>query len=366
MYKLFIDKLKCIKPDDPTEDECRLDIYVDGSLFRTLKKSMKKSNTWEINQSIYFNHFVQITLTDEDNVKDDFLGAHMIPAVELAHSSYKFQLDNADYTLWLKVTIETGVIDPIEEAITEFENSPVPDKMWWKNIAKADLIADMRDKIKHPHHVSQNNYNLCGPAVIVYELAKRSKLRYVDFCRKLYETNAYTSRDITVTASATLLNSNFSSDISPADWMLMTALRETENDVFEIDENMSGLAALTPSYDIETWTKNILCFNSVEEINCNIIQDIKALREARNVVSRGGVAFLLNNSRLVGNTNPSAEHLPTHWVSLLGGVKIDLKNKLDLGDGIIEFRCYTWGKEEKYVVNEGDFRKHFYGAVTGE
>ncbi|MBD2694585.1 hypothetical protein [Anabaena catenula] len=80
-----------------------------------------------------------------------------------------------------------------------------------------------------------------------------------------------------------------------------------------------------------------------------------ALKKGRDVVNKGGVAFLLVDASII-KSQSSIINYPDHWVSLLGNVSIRSDN--------FKFNIYTWGEERTFDKNEEAFEDLMWGVVT--
>lgn len=81
-YVARLETLTCHITEDAGEDECRLDIYVDGVLEFPLRRGLDKNNPpWKLQREFLFTRVVEIKLWDEDSPDpDDRLGLVVIPA----------------------------------------------------------------------------------------------------------------------------------------------------------------------------------------------------------------------------------------------------------------------------------------------
>jgi len=237
--EVSLEKLLCKTTEDANEDECRLEIFVDGVLKETLERDLVEDEEWQLNQAHVFENSVRVRLYDKDwPDPDDLLGEVVIGPNPTAQATGYFTQDDADYELTYSV-VEYS-LDPVQSALDAFRNSPRPGV--WPHIARADLIADMEDKLDDAFRVYQGNTPFCGPAAIVFELVSRQPARYVQICQELYETGSFQALTEEIEACEDLLNSevpppdsNTSIPISEADWMLMATLRDHANLFFDVE-----------------------------------------------------------------------------------------------------------------------------------
>jgi hypothetical protein len=256
------------------------------------------------------------------------------------------------------------ILSPAEEAIARFAESARPGV--WPHIPKAGLIRDIRNVVADPFVIKQEGMPLCGPAAILFELAARHPERYVAICQELYETGKFQARTKEIRPSTTLRNSAVAAGLTSADWMLMATLRDVENALFPVEAG-SGEFVMgfhTP-WEMKGWTSELLGFDDVEYTSTYFYGEFDAMREAERARNAGGVAFLMINGAMCGNDAPLVGY-PDHWVSFLGGLKIDEGVWYKHDSGHIWFDCYSWGDTKHIDLGEGPFEDYMWGVVTGK
>jgi hypothetical protein len=365
MRQLILKQLKCNETEDWGADECRLEVYVDGALQPYLKTSLNDKQVWTLNRTYTFSDHVDIKLWDEDSPDgDDFLGAAQIGSA-LTNASAAFTLDGASYRLWYEV-VDVPDVDLVQQAIATFEQSPQPGV--WPSIPKANLIAEIRERVANPYRVNQNYTPFCGPAAIVFELVARQPARYVAICQALYETGQFQSRTKIVRPSDGLRQSKVRGGMSFADWMLIATLRDTENLIFPVDASSSGLvnniAGITTPWEMKGWIYEILGYDQTNFDSTFVWGEFDAMRTAQAARSQNGVAFLLIDASMLQGDAPAIAY-PNHWVSYQGNLHIDdgVWHKHDSGH--IRFDCYSWGRLFSVNRGEGSFEDYMWGVVTG-
>jgi hypothetical protein len=239
----------------------------------------------------------------------------------------------------------------------------------WPHIGKDALVEDIRLTVLDPLHVNQKSAPLCGPTAVVYELVARQPHRFVQFCRQLWEKGFLVARGKKIKASATLKNSP-NPPLSPANWILIATLREDENLILEIDNDVSKLEGFTggaawifeilgPS-PMKTWTKHVLGYNKIDSLSTILTEEMKALGMAHNAWKKGGVAFLLINSDMLSEGEIEPElRVPNHWVAYHGGLQVDPVKST------VAFNCYSWGKIYKLSMKIVQFTSCMFGVVRG-
>jgi hypothetical protein len=365
MRKIILETLKCYETEDWTgADECRLEVYADGTLQPYLKKSLNDGQKWYLNKSYKFKNKIEIKLWDEDSPDpDDYLGGNTISTSIASHATVSFKRDDANYKLWYSVVDEPDA-DPVQEALNQFKNSSKPGI--WPYIQKSSLIADIMSVINNAYNVNQGRTPLCGPAAIVFELAARYPAKYIKICQDLYETGQFKARTHTVKPSTTLVKSKVKNGISVADWMLMATLRDTENALFPVSSGSNSFVmGFTTPWEMKGWTFELLGFSNVEYESTYVYGEFDAMKKAKQVRNQGGVAFLMIHSAMLGQSDPAVGY-PNHWVSFLGDLVIDEGVWYIWDSGNIKFKCYSWGRIVSVDIGEGPFEDYMWGVVTGK
>lgn len=365
MKKITLHKLKCRKTEDYRTDECRLDIYVDGELKPPKKKNMRKRRTWRINKSYNYKNQVRIKLYDEDwPDADDLLGQVNIVPNDVTNATKRFNRDGADYKLFYSV-VDVPDVDLVQVELEKFRASTLSSR--WSYVNKDALLTDIADKISNPLHVNQGNTPLCGPAAIVYELVAKQPVRYIKICKRLFEKGKLLGKTKTYTPSLTLLRSRVPrrDRISIADWLLMASLRDVGNALFDVSSSSNDFVmGLTTPNEMKEWTSEILGYNTIHWESTYVFGEFEAMKHASRVRNKGGVAFILCHSEMVGGSSDRFT-LPNHWISYTDGLKIDDGVWYRHDDGRIEFNAYTWGRIESVNLDEGKFEDCMFGVVTG-
>jgi hypothetical protein len=368
MKQVMLENLHCTSTEDWTgADECRLEIYADGELEYSFRADLDDDWNWPLNTSVLIERELDVRLFDEDGDvpgdSDDALGIVRIPATDTGRVVGEFTEDDASYQLTYQVVDRSDLAgtDRVELEMQAFEASGAPGV--WPQIAKADLVADMRATLADPiQQVDQNVSQFCGPTSIVFELIRRMPRRYVRLCRSLYETGGFQSRSHGVTASEGLRAATVGQSMSPADWMLIATMRESENAIFGVDPNASGTTAglqgLTTHWEMEGWTSEILLEQNTAISTTFIWGEMDAIRYAEQVYAAGGVAFMMIHDVLLTSDDDSfVPPWPTHWVVYQGG--------LFESGGRIDFDVYTWGSVRHISKSADRFESCMFGIVTG-
>jgi hypothetical protein len=359
MLELVIESLYCDTPSDwEGVDECRLEVFIDGSLQKTLSTILRVGQIWALNQAYLFEKSAKIMLWEEDwPDKDDILSEIVIDDRPVQSVDKKINTGRGRYKLTYSVTVSQVIArNLVEDAIEQFKQNNKAGI--WKHIQKQALIDDVVKTTTSPLNVNQAGTPLCGPAAIVYELASKFPRNYVELCQELFENGKFQARTMEVVPSNLLVNSPVKNGVSISDWMLMATLRDTENEIFHVEacSNVFVMGFTTPA-EMKGWTFELLGYTHADYAPLYFFGEFDALRKAKRVIQSGGVAFLMINSVLLTGGELKVSH-PDHWVS------IDAIGPISSTDNV-KLTCYSWGKSIPLDVPIDHFEKHTWGIVYG-
>ncbi|WP_293131615.1 hypothetical protein [Microcoleus sp. bin38.metabat.b11b12b14.051] len=255
-----------------------------------------------------------------------------------------------------------------DEAILEFERSNRPS--FWPALNKTQIIAEMRERIRDPFQVNQGGQPFCGPAAVTFALSTRRPLRYVEICRHLWETGSFRTQSMrSISPSMTLRQSKGNLRMPQVDWMVLSALRESENLIFPIEASapdiIRNISGMTKSWEVAGWGREILGGRDVKSHYAYFSGDIPALRAADEAIKAGGFAFaLITAEGMLGNKPPLIPY-PSHWVALLGNIAIEDESARKGDRARVSFDVYTWGKKMRVDIPKSSFENYFWVAVAG-
>jgi hypothetical protein len=252
------------------------------------------------------------------------------------------------------------------DAITQFEKSTATGV--WPQLQKLTLVNLLRTRVGNPYSVNQGQQVLCGPAAITFALINRDPLRYVQICQRLFELGSFgppLTLSKTIQASNELRGHTPETNIPQIDWMLAATLREAENLFFSVT---SKFGQLTLDEAMKTWaTELLLDCHRTEVTSCYTFGALEALQKAQTAIGRGGVAFLLIDSVLLGTgqglnvaipmVGKINLHVPTHWITVAEPITIS-KNS--------SFNCFTWAQKRPVDKPQDEVLKNLYSVVTAE
>jgi hypothetical protein len=259
-------------------------------------------------------------------------------------------------------------VQQANETISEFERSNLPSV--WPGLNKTQIIAEMRSRIQDPFQINQGGQPFCGPAAVAFALVSRHPLRYLEICRNLFEKGSFrTQSGRSISPSIPLRQSKGNLRMAQVDWMVLSALRESENLMFPVEPNapeiIRNISGMTKSWEMTGWAREILAGRDVKCHYAYFSGDIPALRATEEAIKAGGFAFaLITAEGMLGNKPPPIPY-PSHWVALLGNMVIQEGNFGKSDRDRVSFDIYTWGRKMRVDIARGAFESYFWVAVAG-
>jgi len=253
----------------------------------------------------------------------------------------------------------------------------------FSKISESGIDIDILNKISAPATIDQNNTPLCGMACIANILASSDADGYCNLVKDLfyYGSACYGSNHYWISPS-----NNFASNVwdigpidatypsqngqkmTPADYVLLTSLRSSENGFLPYSGSQGGsgaqgLAGFTLPGTMMTLITKMLGINDVDDKTklTSSGGDFKTLQQIDLFYQQGYDVFLFINSDMC-NVPKGSTIKPNHWVIYRGGLTIDpLTNKAHFQ----VFHHGFWVNSQNYPIdiNEQFFKDDFYGYI---
>lgn len=258
-----------------------------------------------------------------------------------------------------------------------------PDADSWTGLDRGEVRTRLGELLTDPDLLTQGGLNLSGPAAFARAWMRRDPRAFADFALQLYDTGAAAigsheiepGPDACPLSDHRALRAEFGSVVPPGtDWMVLSALRDAENAVFDYrGDPADDISALTMPGTLTEWLAATGRWSQVrDEVGPPFDQ---RLAHARSLApsAETTVLVLVNAGLLLGADAGSAGHqapegtglspslawFPYHWLVLESPV-------VELAGGV-RFTAWTSGTRAPYrtlTVPTGLFRHHYYGAVT--
>lgn len=273
----------------------------------------------------------------------------------------------------------------------------------WPVLGRAQVVAELQDRVVDPAMIQQRNTGLCGPASILFELGRRDPEALVMAAAQLFETGVWTTRSgRRIPADRDLRarrlphpdhrdDGGHLPQIAQVDWMLMATMREDENasEDVEDDRGVFGNAAdgwetLSWPTEVKRWIRDVLGLRGDVD-DCWAAGEHHALRAGDEAVRAGGVAVLCldSNALLDGGDDDEEDvffqrvrhdspgrrtadgrrhaaddgYLPDHYAVLV--------EPIDWTPGAFTLPLWCWGSEITVTGDPEDFFEYLYSVIIG-
>jgi hypothetical protein len=236
----------------------------------------------------------------------------------------------------------------------------------WNNLPRADVADRLTQIVMNPDKLNQGGNSLCGPAAFFNTWILDDPKAFVQFALQLYNGGAAPIGSLEVRAGGDLrrqnymaLRMNMGTQIVPsADWMVMSAIRDSENAFFDYEgtpaEHWRGN---TSSGEMVSWLEATRLYASVKHI------DRRTVAAAKQLIPTVNRRIILEvDSGMIGNPH-SGEN--DHFISMRTRIVTN-------ADSTISFDYWTWGQAVQTAGGPGnpmtpaDFERDYYGAIIAE
>jgi hypothetical protein len=262
-------------------------------------------------------------------------------------------------------TVAPGTPEPWADRLNTFaaNRAPVP----WHGLPRAMVATRLRELVREPDRLYWGSLNLCGPATFVRAWLRRDPLAFLDFATQLYDTGqsfignvkVAPDDDAVIGTDWQALPARFPGKIIPpaADWMVLGALRDAENAIFDYEGTPSeDISAITTGGEMEDWFNATGAFGTARDESNNLFT--KGLPHAlRMDPANNDVAMLVNMRVLGSDVDWYQRPFPNHWVGLEAPVIT--------GNGLVRFVYWSWGRLHlsRKTVPVSLFEPDYYGTV---
>ena len=266
--------------------------------------------------------------------------------------------------------------------IDEFEAIGPPVVAW--QLDRATTIERIRTLVRHPELLNQRSLNACGPAVFFRIWFARDPVAAAVFsCAMLRDGFASIGSKL-VQPRPGLLAQNYAalratadaaqlhSMPDTADWMLLSALRDSENLLIPYLGEPHTLgdraAGVTLPMTLTGWLTATALYQPVENAT-TVLPGVDNNRLVTLIPTSNVDAVLLINSTFNANLFPTLAsrpatppvmagiHLPDHYVLVTAPCQLDMAMWLN-----VEF--WTWGRTISGWVGTSDFGSRYFGMIV--
>jgi hypothetical protein len=226
--------------------------------------------------------------------------------------------------------------------------TPSP-KPAFPHIRRDEFYASARARMEDPGKIRQRKSSLCGPAALMFLVARNWPALYYQFVVDLYELGKARLNRLRVAPGEACRHFDPHGKIDPADWVALAGLRDSENSVFDYSDTSDRAAGATIPSTLVDWLERAGFKGLYNETNIYLTKGEKNLRDAAQRWRDGAQVCLFINSAVLkeapSDRDPISQAFtgPNHWVVLTSDIAID-------GDGNLSFTVFTWGNAARPVA----------------
>jgi hypothetical protein len=239
----------------------------------------------------------------------------------------------------------------------------------WPHISRYDLATGLEDRINNPFLIHQGASGLCGPASLLFVLARDKPEAYAKGAIELFEKGLTYIVNLRIEPDSDLRLYRLmpKAGIHVADWILMASIRDNENFYFDYQAENDNAEGMTPPFDMVNLFKRAGYTVTAEECNLVFTKDEACARRANAAFNRGEkVSLFIHSQMLSTEKEKRAERSPwpDHWVALASPISFTPSDDTQL----VSCSVFTWGHCRAVPYNDAlsleDFCKNFYGYIS--
>jgi hypothetical protein len=235
---------------------------------------------------------------------------------------------------------------------------------------------ELTDRMELKTYPSQGASSLCGPATLFYCLLIDHPKLYNDAVAELWINGKTIINDLNIEPSTNaknpedLFNAKDEMRISAIDWMTLSSLRDSTNNLIDYGSPFSRVAGITLPVDIIDWFKKA----GYRHVDTLIFDNPKNIIKINGYKDNSNYHVIsLINSGFISRQSLPTVNLPNHWVvwtDLLRNsdgspIRSDIKSS-----DTIKLKLFTWGEIARPLKSDltfSEFQKyHFQAIVVGK
>jgi hypothetical protein len=249
----------------------------------------------------------------------------------------------------------------VETRINEFAAQP-GDSRFFPHIARADVVAGLRERLANRLKIDTSYANLCGPGAFFYCLVNDKPEIYVDYVIDLYNNGSAKLGSLTVKPSHACRNHQPDpKKIAPVDWVALASLKDDDNIKLHFSSEDDGAAGITMPHTMAHWF-NAVGYQLVH--NETNVFFTKGRGDINTVLRRwreGGRVCLFVNAKILDfYADTHRSFTPDHWV-VMDGSNEAMSERVVLS-------VFSWGKiykvPERVNLSIYNCLHNFYGYVS--
>jgi hypothetical protein len=247
------------------------------------------------------------------------------------------------------------------DMIFEFQANKLPGAF---KINRTVVANGLFERIRDPSKIGQGSSSLCGPAALLYTIARSDPKKYVQFAINLYESGSASLGKLLIDVKGEDVTTYTppKSDIHPVDWMTLASIRDSETWFFDYHSETDKVAGITMPSSLEDWFRKAGYTEIINETNIFLTKDEVNARKASDLYKKAyNVSLFINALMLDADKHDEDSWTPDHWVVLTSPITIT--------ENSIMFFIFTWGTQSRVVPRKGSLSKksflnNYYGFIA--
>jgi hypothetical protein len=198
--------------------------------------------------------------------------------------------------------------------------------------------------------------NLCGPAAYCVLWAKHDPEGYAKAALELYKKGSYTYNGKTITANPDTFEQTPTSGMSKIDWMMLAAIRHSENMFGYNPKNDYGIAAFTTHWEMTAWISNIVGIGENRDSSPTIESVNRAINSGKTIVLLVDWGQLNKNIAKKGKEGSKKAGKPDSLInSWTGNHYIIMTTPISINGDEITFEVWTWASRRTITLKKEYF-----------
>ena len=256
----------------------------------------------------------------------------------------------------------TNIKEKAKKIVTAFQNKPSKYCGAFSLIERTEVAQGLSTRIQRPGQISQRSSSLCGPASLLFSVARTRPNEYAQFVVDLADKGDAKLGKLRIEPGQDLKRHlPAKGSIDPSDWIALASIRDSENWFFDYQSASDQVAGITIPSSLASWYKKAGYTDIRNETNLYFIKDEANANMASTLYRKGfKVALFISANMLDTKSKTTSSTTPDHWVVLTSKIKIGAN---------VSFTVYTWGDPRRRVPQTGslskkDFLNNYYGYVA--
>jgi hypothetical protein len=268
--------------------------------------------------------------------------------------------------------VQKKIIDAAKEVAPNLESAPAVERAnalmavdafraetvtpKYDNISQTELLSGLIARINDPEKVDQASLNLCGPAAYCVLWAKHDPEGYAKAAIELYKKGSYTYNGKTITANADTFDQTPPTGMSKIDWMMLAAIRHSENLWYYDPESDDGALAFTTHWEMTAWISNIVGISENRDSSPTIDSVNSAINSGKTVVLLVDWGQLSKDISKKGKDGSKKSGKPNSLInSWTGSHYIIMTKPIAVNGDQITFEIWTWASRRTISLQKEYF-----------